>query len=123
MRALQSPTKLTCADAGAAASSTTIAAYRQRVILTPLLHLSLRARALQMVVQIREAHDLLDVAVIHAIEPFRALPLAFPVLRVGHRVRNLELLATGKQAEPLDDAQLFTRWNRRAALIHPMVIA
>ena len=76
-----------------------------------------------MLVQVRQAHDLLDVDVVHAVEALGALPLAFPVLRIGHRVLDLELLAAVQQPEPLDDAQLLAGGNRGAALIHPVVIA
>src|SRR5688572_33312139 len=94
----------------------------QRRIVQASLDLRFGSSALQVVVQVRKAHDLLDVGVVDAIEPLRALPLTFPVLRVGHGVGNLELFSARQQAEPFDDAQWFARSNVRTTLIHPVVI-
>src|SRR5688572_19673030 len=117
----QSPTKLTCANAGVAASAdihaTTKTKRLMRIIvctrflstLAPshlLQHLRLGRRALQMLIEIRQARHFLNVLVDHTVEALCALPLAFPVLRVGHRVFDLELVA--HHAEALDDVQLLT---------------
>src|SRR5678809_237031 len=87
---------------------------------SPLLeHLRLRRRALQMLIEIRQARHFLDVLVVDAIEPLGALPVAFPMLRVGHGVLDLELRAD--HLEALHDVQLLTRRDRDAALIHPVM--
>ena len=71
-----------------------------------------------MIVEIRKAHDLVNIDVVDTVESLRALPLAFPVLRVGHRVCNLELFPAWQQTEPLDDAQLFAGGNGRDLANH-----
>src|SRR5688500_4703034 len=69
----------------AAASSSRSARFRMRYTGASLSHVRLGLGALQMLVEIRRADDLTDVHVVHADEVLGALPLAFPVLRVGHR--------------------------------------
>ena len=76
-----------------------------------------------MLVQVRQTRHFLNVLVVDAVEALGALPLAFPMLRVGHRVLDLELLAVVDQADALDDVQLLAGGNGCAALIHPVVIA
>ena len=75
-----------------------------------------------MVVEIGQAFDFVNVDVVHPVESFGALPLAFPVLRVGHRVGDLELVDILEQAEAFDDVKLCARGDGAAALVHPVVI-
>src|SRR5678815_3409777 len=69
-----------------------------------LQHLGLRGGALQVLVQVGQAGHFLDVDVVNPVEALGALPLPVPVLRVRHRVLDLELLPLAHQFDPLDDA-------------------
>src|SRR5688572_28849464 len=90
----------------AAASAETLSSTF--ILRTPLLFeagtASLRAR--QVVVEIRQAVHLADVRVVDAQPALRAAPLADPVDRIRHDVRNLEDLAVLEQPYPLLHAEL-----------------
>src|SRR6185295_3437139 len=81
--------------------------------------LGFRRRALQMLVEIRQALHFLYIHIVHTVEAFRAVPVTGPVLGVAHRVRDFELSPTIHQANALHDVKRFTRRNGEAALIHP----
>src|SRR5687767_10618867 len=72
-----------------------------------------------MLVQIREARDFLDVVIGNAIPAPRALPLAFPVLRIDERPLALEHGAVVDQTVPLDHPEVLAG---RDALIDPVLV-
>src|SRR5688572_11965762 len=75
-----------------------------------------------MIVQVGQALRFGDVGVIDAVPPFRHLPFAYPILRVGHREFDLQDSAVIDQAYALEDTKLIAGRNARSSLIHPVMM-